>query len=59
MRYNRIKEYNSLVKIIYSRYNVWRILKKEDSEIDKKIIKTVLKEYKYLLKVIGENDGTN
>lgn len=59
MRYNRIKEYNSLVKIIYSRYNVWRILKKEDSEVDKKIIKTVLKEYKYLLKVIGENDGTN
>lgn len=59
MRYNRIKEYNSLVKIIDSRYNVWRILKKEDSEVDKKIIKTVLKEYKYLLKVIGENDGTN
>ena len=59
MRYNRIKEYNSLVKVIDSRYNVWRILKKEDSEVDKKIIKTVLKEYKYLLKVIGENDGTN
>lgn len=59
MRYNRIKEYNSLVKIINSRYNVWRILKKEDSEVDKKIIKTVLKEYKYLLKFIGENDGTN
>lgn len=56
MAENKLKQYNKLVDTIQKRYIVWKVIKKEDKEFDKKIINSVLKEYRFLIKTIEDSN---
>jgi len=53
---NRLKDYNRIVKSINKRYEVWNTLKKKDLTLNKDVVNSVLKEYRFLIKTLEEKN---
>ncbi len=56
MGINRLRDYNRIANAINKRYEVWNTLKKKDLTLNKEVVNSVLKEYRFLIKTLEEKN---